>query len=135
MSTACATRIFEDGECLVNMVRQADGYPEGHGQELFEFLSSKKITCGITNYSSETEANGLSCLAAQMIAHFKKGIGGIYLQMPRWPQYEYEFTYDVFGDSDSMLSKVVVHDDQLEVFSGSVEAFGVWLNLRKEQAA
>jgi hypothetical protein len=50
-----------------------DGYPDGHGQELADFLDGFKIVNGISTEDRDFPkvANGMGCLAAQVIAHFK----------------------------------------------------------------
>jgi len=64
----------------VNMYRQFDGYPGGHGLELAEFLKDFNIINGIGGDAElGTHANGSGCLAAQMIKHFKEEVGNIYL--------------------------------------------------------
>ncbi len=64
----------------VNMYRHLDGYPEGHGLDLAEFLKDIKIVSGIPlNKESGNQANGSGCLAAQMVKHFKEDVGYIYL--------------------------------------------------------
>ena len=62
----------------VNMYRQFDGYPDGHGLELAEFLKDIEIINGISG-DTTNQANGSGCLAAQMIKHFKNDVGYIYL--------------------------------------------------------
>lgn len=54
------------------MYRQYDGYPSGHGQELADYLKTFRITNGISGDPINT-ANGMACLAAQIVAHFKGG--------------------------------------------------------------
>jgi len=71
-------------KAVVNMYRQYDGYPNGHGIDLAEFLKDIKIVNGIQYTSSVLEiliANGEGCLAAQMVKHFKDGVGNIYLEL------------------------------------------------------
>ena len=64
----------------VNMYRQFDGYPGGHGLELAEFLKDFNIINGIGGDAElGTHANGSGCLAAQMVKHFKEMVGNIYL--------------------------------------------------------
>ena len=64
----------------VNMYRHMDGYPEGHGIDLAEFLKDIDIVNGIPlNKELGNQANGSGCLAAQMVKHFKEDIGYIYL--------------------------------------------------------
>jgi len=78
----------------VNMYRQFDGYPEGHGLELAEFLKDIKIINGIGSSAElSTHANGSGCLAAQMVKHFKEEVGNIYLHPHNddlgWEEYIY----------------------------------------------
>jgi len=68
-------------KAVVNMYRQYDGYPKGHGVDLAEFLKDIKIVSGIQYPNDGVIANGEGCLAAQMVKHFKDGIGNIYLQL------------------------------------------------------
>ena len=46
MGTRSLTFVYDGDEPIVNMYRQFDGYPEGHGQELAEFLCSGKLVEG-----------------------------------------------------------------------------------------
>jgi hypothetical protein len=63
------------------MYRQYDGYPEGHGVDLAEFLDDFNVVNGLgANTYPKKTANGCGCLAAQLVQHFKDGPGGIYLQ-------------------------------------------------------
>ena len=81
-------------QTLVCMYRQMDGYPSGMGVDLAEFLESGKIVNGISLGETQRVFNGMGCLAAQMVAHFKDGAGGIYLYpinvKDAWQNYEYE---------------------------------------------
>ena len=66
-----------DGTEIVVMYRQMDGYPRGHGADLKEFLlypKPMKLVNGIPGGSWERMANGMPCLAAQVISHFKLGV-------------------------------------------------------------
>ena len=87
---------------LVNMYRQYDGYPEGHGTELADFLKSGKVVNGIGS-TNETERlfNGAGCLAAQMIAHFKNGAGGFYIEPITAKDCGQEYEYEVLVDFDT----------------------------------
>lgn len=63
----------EQGTDLLTMYRQFDGYPEGHGKALASFLAPFKVGNCITDYSPNVkQANGAGCLAAQVVAHFKR---------------------------------------------------------------
>jgi len=116
MGTRSLTFVYEEGKPLVNMYRQFDGYPSGHGIELAEFLTSGKIVNG---YSSKTEKqfNGMGCLAAQMIAEFKNGVGGFYIysvdSTDCWQDYEYH-VYE---------NRVVVKNPTEVIFEGTWKDF------------
>lgn len=116
MGTRSLTFVYEDNKPIVNMYRQFDGYPEGHGQELADFLLSGKMVNGYSS-TSEKQFNGMGCLAAQMIAEFKDGVGGFYIysvdSTDCWQDYEYH----VYGD------KVIVKDPSEVIFSGTYEEF------------
>lgn len=79
MGTRSLTFVYdEDGRNIINMYRQYDGYPSGHGKDLAEFLEPITMVNGIGATDNKI-ANGPGCLAAQLVAHFKDGPGGIYL--------------------------------------------------------
>ena len=82
MGTRSLTRVirkWEDDfgdkrrEPFTTMYRQMDGYLEGHGNDLAEFLSQFTIVNGMKLNETRKTANGIDCLAAQMFAHFKDG--------------------------------------------------------------
>lgn len=79
MGTRSLTFVYDGINPVVNMYRQYDGYPEGHGAELAEFLKSGKITNGIPLGENKKFFNGIGDVAAQLVAEFKKEAGGIYL--------------------------------------------------------
>lgn len=80
MGTRSTTHIYDENRNhLVSIYRQYDGYPTGHGQELANFLNGKKLVNGFGDPNTTVEANGMGCLSAQFIAHFKTGIGNVYI--------------------------------------------------------
>tara|TARA_B100000927_G_scaffold69597_2_gene55122 strand:+ start:511 stop:969 length:459 start_codon:yes stop_codon:yes gene_type:complete len=85
---------------IVTMYRQYDGYPTGHGLDLAEFLSQGKLVNGIGFLDDTIVFNGMGCLSAQVIAEFKNGAGGIYLQRENKNSGE-EYRYEVIGDFDT----------------------------------
>ena len=67
---------------MMNMYRQSNGFPEGHGVELAYYLRHMRIINGIDLGREQPMgkyANGSSCLAAQIVGHFKDKVGDIYL--------------------------------------------------------
>lgn len=61
------------------MYRQMDGYVGGHGHELADFLARGHLVNGIRLDNKGLVFNGMGCLAAQVVAHFKDGPGSFYL--------------------------------------------------------
>ena len=64
---------------IINLYRQYDGYPSGHGAEIAEFLAPFKVGNGLGAGDNTNFANGMGCLAAQLVAKFKDGAGQFYL--------------------------------------------------------
>jgi hypothetical protein len=117
MSTRSNTVVYEDDEIILNMYRQCDGYLEGHGKELAEFLAPIRLINGIGLDSDNTDkANGMGCLAAQIVAHFKKKAGGFYI-VPPTSLCDNDYTYEIrnFPDTDSINLKV--YEYSIELFS------------------
>lgn len=92
---------------IVTMYRQFDGYPSGHGIELANFLAGGKVVNGISANEKGLVFNGIGCLTAQAVAHFKTGPGNIYLHRGGttncWEQYRYEVIVD--DDRKSLILK------------------------------
>ena len=136
MGTRSLTRVIEtwkddDGkqkqEMLVTMYRQFDGYPEGHGQELAEFLNSGKVVNGLGLDEKQKVFNGAGCMAAQMISHFKgDSAGGIYIYpnstKDAWQNYEYHVLVD-FDSKDVTLICYESGKRKKQLFKGSPDKF------------
>ena len=99
---------------LLCMYGQFNGYPSGHGAELKELLSGMKVVNGYQNKGKE--ANGLGCLAAQIVAHFKEGVGGVYIYAPGTRDVGEEFIYTIYDDKERGLC--------MRVQNGRVAFFG-----------
>ena len=118
MGTRCLTYVYEGNSPLVCLYRQFDGYPSGHGAELANFLKGIKLGNGIAdNPKMGKFANGMGCLAAQLVTHFKKSVGGFYIHLVT-DSGGVDYEYHVYAN------KVVVKDsDEVVVFSGSQNDF------------
>lgn len=133
MTTRSITRIIEDGEVLVAMYRQCDGYPEGHGVELFEFLKDIKLVRGIPRGDTSKMASGADCLAAQMVAHFKKGIGDFYVvgaHTAAANPYRYDVIVRTAASEEEPFAPIHVRVELRErgvIFMGTVSAFGAFV--------
>jgi hypothetical protein len=97
MGTRCLTTVYDHGKPIVNLYRQYDGYPSGHGAELAEFLAQfAAITNGISGNESRKTANGMGCLAAQLVSHFKQTVGGFYIHSVEATDCGQDFEYHVY---------------------------------------
>lgn len=137
MGTRCLTRViprqkglsYSDGhlypeKSVVNIYRQYDGYPEGHGVDLAEFLSDLEVVNGLSSESSYTVANGPGCLAALLVAYFKDGPGNIYLEQcngePGMSCEEYIYTLYPKQGEPTYISIYKVHAEKV-IFVGTSE--------------
>ena len=108
---------------IVCMYRQMDGYPSGHGQELSDFLIGMHITNGIRSMENRKTANGMGCLSAQMISHFKTDVGQIYMlngeSRRDWEDYE----YIIEGNATEQLIVRINNYEDKEIFRGTISEF------------
>lgn len=96
MGTRSLTKVYGNHGVIFTMYRHMDGYPSGHGAELAEFLVPFSITNGISLSTDNSKtANGMECLSAQIVAHFKNGPGGIYIHSASTIDIGEEYIYKV----------------------------------------
>lgn len=115
--------IFKDTEVVV-MYRQYDGYPSGHGIDLAEFLAKGRLVNGISAVENELVFNGMGCLAAQVVAHFKQGAGGIYLHSAGTTDCWEEYNYYIIANEETkeIILKCVNSSDKV-IFEGTPQNF------------
>lgn len=125
MGTRSLTFVYTDhydgGGCepIINMYRQFDGYPSGHGAELATFLSSfEAVVSGISLDEKRKVANGMGCLAAQLVGHFKIGAGGFYLYPVSSIDCGQEYEYHIYSDRITVFEYGGEH-----LFTGPWSAF------------
>ena len=108
---------------LLCMYKQYDGYPSYHGKELAKFLEDMIIVNGIGLADKRKIANGMGCLSAQLISHFKTEVGNIYIYPPDsqrdWEDYE----YIIEGGSENEIKVKVNNFEDKTIFKGSVKEF------------
>jgi hypothetical protein len=116
MGTRSLTFVYEENKPIVNMYRQFDGYPSGHGQELANFLLSGELVNGFSDENAKA-FNGMGCLAAQMIVNFKKSVGGFYIYPIESNSCWQEYEYHIYEDT------VVVKNPDEVIFNGTWKKF------------
>ena len=117
---------------IINMYRQFDGYPSGHGAELAEFLNGFRIVNGYSGDPVKT-ANGMSCLSAQLVANFKKNIGQFYLHLTDARDCGQEYEYHITRSENGSLN-VSIFDTYREenIFDGSVAELVDFCNVTED---
>jgi len=109
--------------CLIYF--QYDGYPSGHPSETAEWLASGRVVNGY-GMTDELQFNGAGCLAAQMIAKFKEGVGNVYIHAlsTRGENWE-DYLYDIIVKADHTIEMVAYEnaDKPNEIFRGSPQDF------------
>jgi len=130
MGTRSLTTFIDDHtkEEIVVMYRQYDGYPSGHGRDLTNFLNEMKIVNGIPGGKKLTQlANGISCLAAQVVSHFKNGVGDFYLHAGDTRDYGEEFVYTIYAKDNELKVKVEDTYEDKVLFDGNTDEMDKWI--------
>lgn len=113
--------------------RQYDGYPEGHGMDLFEKFGDFQLCNGFGGGDNSKWANGMGCLGAQIVDHLKEGIGNIYLVPVTTQDMWEEFVYEIYPNKENKISMTVnvVHLEpkyELEtIYRGLLSEYGDWI--------
>ena len=108
---------------IICLYRQYDGYPTGHGAELADYLNGMYVVNGLGVQDQDKKiANGMGCLAAQLVANFKTEAGQFYLHVPElnrddWQEYEYHIQQD----------KILVYSYDKIIFEGTWPEYFVWI--------
>ncbi len=123
MGTRSLTVILdEERNEICVLYRQYDGYPTGHGKELKEFLDGFSVVNGFGSSDPPKSANGMGCLAAQIIGHFKSGIGGFYLHQAGTRDCGDEYIYTIYLDKAGQKSPLRLF---LKIQAGDYTFFGL----------
>ena len=135
MGTRAITTIKDnENKTLVVLYRQYDGYQDCHGKELKEFLESKSLVNGISisEYTRwlatgrcNSIANGMGCLAAQLIAKVKDGVGLFYIYPEGAADEWVDFSYTVYptDSTDSSTLSIKVESCGDLMFEGLVSDY------------
>lgn len=133
MGTRSLTHVMHQGKPLVTIYRQFDGYPEGMGKELADFLTPIRLVNGLpVGKENKSVANGIDCLAAQLIAHLKTEPGDIYLCHPNSSNCGEEYTYFIKDDKGTIHLSVYETNDNGKIseeplFSGAPSEYAAFL--------
>ena len=110
MGTRSLTHIEDHGVVVATIYQQFDGYPSGVGAELKRIAGAVEIINGISEYETVgPHANGMGCLAAQIVGALKKDIGGVYLYAPGSSNCGEEFTYTLYEAAGRVHCRAAGH--------------------------
>ena len=134
MGTRALTFVYDGETPIINLYRQYDGYPTGHGAELAQFLDGFKIVNGLGPASPSRIANGMGCLAAQLVSHFKGDEAGqFYLYSPQTVECGQDYEYHVYQKDKELRVAVTnrgcnffgltMSDTNEGIFDGTVAEF------------
>ena len=116
-----------DNEEIVVLYRQYDGYPEGHGIDLLNFLNNMEIVNGISNKEKRRIANGMGCLSAQVVAYFKEAAGDFYLHSAGTRDIGEEFIYTLYYTEELKIKVQDTYDGGNDLFDGNIKAYKNWI--------
>ena len=108
---------------LVNIYQQYDGYLEGAGKELCEWLKPKTIVNGFSESGFDI-ANGAGCLVAKYIAEFKPLTGGLYIYPENVAHEGCDYNYSVIIDEDWVTSFSALEKKAEDIITIEVNNWG-----------
>jgi hypothetical protein len=96
-------------EVYAQIYHHYDSYPDHLGVGIAKFLSDIRVVNGLGSHKGDRLANGMGCLAAQVLTHLKLGRhyglekgkiqeGNVYLDKPGDPHMDVEYTYYIWAD-------------------------------------
>jgi len=139
MSTRSITEFYIGETRVCAFYRHFDGYPSGHGMDLFKALQMRIVNGKGSNWDPETMVNGPGRLISHVIAWFwNHGHEPDLIELDsseklpdQWQEYEYTVT---IGCSSPWAITVEVREvfTSTSLFRGPPECFGAWLAHRKE---
>ncbi len=100
----------EPNKTIVDIYHHWDGYPEGLGVTLADYLNGKKVTNGLGR-DNDNLFNGMGCLAASLVAELKDGPGDVYIE-PRESHGWIDYQYYIWGDTYKDIWISIFSDDE-----------------------
>lgn len=111
----------EPNQTIVDIYHHWDGYPEGLGVTLANYLKKKRVVNGIGSKDNEYLIfNGMGCLAASLVAELKDGPGNVYIES-RDQHSWIDYRYYIWGDTDKDIW-ISIFDYNECIFVGKPDA-------------
>lgn len=120
-----------DGEEICVMYGVQDGRPRCYGLELAKFIKDIKLVNGIDIVDGGV-ANGIECLVAQVIKHFKSGPGDFYIfpagKRNMFKEYIYTVSENVKKKTfDIECQTHFIRYGSKTIFKGTADEFYSWI--------
>jgi len=132
MGTRSTTRIYDGEHMLLALYCQFDGYPEGVGEQLAEFMVSRPFVNGIGGDSKVF--NGPQCFAAQLVAHLKDKAGLWYITGREDQREEYNYEIRLSKDENYCVNSIrFVCEGYGKTFDGDPKDFKAWAKQLNEE--
>jgi len=131
MGMTAIVKFYEDTECIVSVQHHFDGYLDGVGLQLVNFLENISIINGIGPDQNilYKYANGIDCLAAQYIKGKKSKVGNIYIVSAKCAcSFEYQVRYYDFAFN------IVCIINGVKRFEGNINAFKEYIKSFQNEA-
>jgi len=94
-------------EFVCSIYQQYDGYIDGVGKQLKDFIKSGKLVNGIPGGREEVRYfNGIGCLIGQFVAKFKVGPGGLYVTNSEDDE---EYNYEVIVNNSEESKSITIN--------------------------
>lgn len=132
MGTRSTTRVYDGDRMILSLYCQFDGYHDGVGKQLAEFIQSRPFVNGISG--NNLVFNGIGCFAAQLVASLKEK-AGLWYVTGKEDQRE-EYNYEIRGGYDAdwrPLPVTFVCDGYGHRFEGRPEDFQAWAESIREE--
>lgn len=118
----------ENGTEICVLYRQYDGYPRGHGKDLYNALHDAVMVNGYST-SNMHQVNGANDLPVQIISHLKaedssRSVlepGGFYLHPAGTRNCGEDFIYTLIPKEKDIFMHVAAYGE--EIFYGNIKAF------------
>ena len=110
-------KIVNQSICLIYV--QYDGYPDGHPKDTAEWLAGGEVV-------NELQFNGAGCLAAQLVAKLKRGVGGTYMKaLGNRGKSGEDYLYDIIVTEDDSIEYIAYDNDVRKkvIFKGTPKEF------------
>jgi hypothetical protein len=142
MGTRSLTFVYDGETPIINMYRQYDGYPTGHGAEIAEFLAPFNMVNGLQLNETRKVANGMGCLAAQLVANFKDGAGQFYLYPTSAVDCGQDYEYHIYNKDGELrlaitnrgcnMFGLTMSDTNERIFEGNLAEFTEFCTEKEE---